>query len=248
MNGERDGKTPCDWFEREGLRAADEGRRADHLDGCASCRKEWEAMRKILDSVAAPELRSPPAGWQRKVWAHIDAREGAQAARSGRRWSPLLSYAVAAAAAVVVLVAVRAFSPERTAQAPAANQPPVLALALETAVERGPGAPITRGDHKVGDVLVVRLPQPPGGNVALRIYRDDRLLVAECGGPGAAACGREGGALELRAPMTAVGRYRASVTASPGELPRAVGSFDSDGAAALQRGAAFSSSDPVEVW
>jgi hypothetical protein len=248
VNGEREGKTACDWFEREGLRAADEGRRADHLDGCASCRKEWEAMRKILDSVAAPELRSPPAGWQRKVWAHIDARESAPAARSWRRWWPVLALPVAAAAAVLVVAVIPPRSPETAAEAPAAQAPVALALALETAVERGPGAPITRGDHKVGDVLVVRLPQPPGGNVALRIYRDDRLLVAECGGPGAAPCRREGGFLELRTPMTAVGRYRASVTASPGELPRAVGSFDSDGAAALQRGASFSSSDPVEVW
>jgi hypothetical protein len=105
------------WRERLGALALghlDEGERAAteaHLQGCAACREEAEAMRSLAgllplanpDRIAAP-APAPPAGLERRITGRIGAERRAQRRQRRRRLGFAFSGAAAALACAAIAV------------------------------------------------------------------------------------------------------------------------------------------------
>lgn len=151
------------------------------------------AYGELQGLIAALPDEAAPAGWEVDVMAALATASPAPRApvRGRRRWVRGAA-GVAAVAGVAALVIVL--------------QPPVAPDAVPAmTIVRGQGG---RGDGTagaaIGDVLRVDVAAGAG---ELRIYRDDREVVARC--PGQAGCTQAAGHLTVELPLTAPGRYRA---------------------------------------
>ena len=107
-----------------------------HLDGCAACREEVDALRALLDEARfLPREVAPP----RDLWASIAPRLEPRAAEpaviplaSRRRWQPP-RWMLAAAAAVVLVVSTSLITARVVRQGQAPTLAPVAAAAPEAA-------------------------------------------------------------------------------------------------------------------
>ena len=196
----------------------------------------YDKLREELASL--PEL-SPPAGWQERVLAAIDAPKAAPvvdevAARRARRRSPLV-YAVpiaAAAAAALVWWATRPKGP-----------PPQLAELDPIEVRHGDVVRST--EPAVGDTLVIKARLVHG---ELRVYRGSRVLIARCPGFHACKTSRAEGVTTytVDVPLDAPGEYRAIVLAGKA-IPDPMGRMDADLELATRAGVVVKTGAPIEV-
>ena len=226
--------------------------------------RQYDALEDLLGDLAPIE---PPADWKARVLARADAEDAAIAtaptpggdagpatadaapsiapgpiaptpprrrATFLARRPQVVALAGLAAAAAIAFVLVRR---------PGAPRP--ASLRVDATVASGEGTPRGSGAAAIGDRLTAlgRLAGPG----ALRVYRDDRVLVVEC--PGAPPCRatRDGATTVHSATVTldAPGTYRVVVFDGAG-LPPSVGSFDRD-VAALPAAVTYAEARPVAV-
>lgn len=168
---------------------------------------------------------TPPPGWKAAILCRIDADDDAE--RAARRARPRRRWLVAAPAFAMVATVVLVYGLRQ----PSPPSEPGVAYA----VVDGDGAVRGSGTAALHDRLQITAQFIDRG--ALRVYRDDRTLVAEC--PRDPACTRRPSgkltthALTLR--LDAPGDYR--VVLLIGAVPPATGIYDDDYAAALAAGA-----------
>lgn len=181
-------------------------------DGSAAMRDAEHRIARALAQLGAEH--EPPAGWEGRVLAAIEA------APERRRWWFAIPLAALVVAAVLVVLHL-------------APRPDALALV----VERRPSATRLRGDTPATDRLIVahgdaiRAIARGGGRYhAIWVYRDGTDLVAWC--PGDKACSRGGGALTIELTLPIVGTYQVTAWSSDVELPAPGGAYDADFAAA----------------
>jgi hypothetical protein len=237
----------CRRFEGEGLELLEAGEPlGEHFTTCPDCRARlsaYEALRKDLAALGGGE--EPPAGWRDRVRREV--RETGRTAspsfphrpRLGRWW-PVP--ALAAAAAIVFAVTV--FRPQG---------PPEPAL--RASVERGSVA--FRGDEapRPGDTLSLEAEGGRHRRLELRIYRNERELLARCengsgSGPadlGSGSCFRDGGRLRLTLTLDAVGRYQPVLLFSAEPLPPPAAGLDADVGAVLRAGGRLEMGDEIVV-
>jgi hypothetical protein len=127
--------------------------RRDHIDRCAQCRNEVEALRTTVAD-AQPAAEVPPAS--PLFWDHFAGRVRAAAHAEGpqepRRWWRLVWPAATAAAALVVLAAVPFLLRSMTPDVPVLSQ---------TVVESAPSPiPVPAADEIAGMGRVGALEQP----------------------------------------------------------------------------------------
>jgi hypothetical protein len=199
---------------------------------------------KLQQMIASLPDERTPRGWEAEVLASLSAMpladdDGVAATRHDgmarhpaaaatqdvatqrRRWLARragVPIALAATALAVLLW--------RTGNGPGEKPAPALALSAEVVPRVGTRAARAAGEAALGDRL--RVEQRDLGDGELRIYRDDREVVARCV---AGTCRRSAaGRLELELELTAPGSYRA-VWLQPAPRSAAQGALEADLAA-----------------
>jgi hypothetical protein len=195
-------------------------------DGAAVAAPSDET-RRVYDALAAELAQLPaapaPAGWRDRMLAALDEPAAAPAPRPRptRHWS-LIAAPLAAAAAVLLIWRLSADRPQQ--------------IAIEVEVRAGDVVRRAGEAPAVGDFFVARALLPGAGE--LRVYRNDRAMVARC--PQHPACRtRKVGdrdELSVELPMTSKGDYRAIVIEGAIGLGLS-GSLDGDVGDAKKRGA-----------
>jgi hypothetical protein len=219
---------PCDRFEREGLSRWDDGVPPDeHERSCEDCQAARAAYERLGEAFKAlPEL-APPAGWEDRVMARVDAAPKRRAS-SPARWVWALAAAIAAMA--IAAIVLRSPRDER--------------LAIHQQVIHGGST--RRADMAiVGDRLTVRASTAGARHAALRVYRGERDLVLSC--PGDTRCRMGDGEIEATLSLDAKGAYRALLLAGDAPLAAPSGSLDGDARAARAGGARVELGAAVEV-
>jgi hypothetical protein len=212
--------TQCDRFESEGLLRLEQGLPLDgHFETCPDCLAARAAYDRLQEEIAAAgEQYEPPAYWQNRVWAAVEARRE----RPLRSWRWLWVPAGLAAALLIVFVIGR--------------RPggPALA-ALQVEIEAGPGA-VRRGDEAhPGDRLVLQATPGTATYSELRVYRHDTALVLRCSSE--PPCARQGDELRATLVLDALGSYQSLLLLSEKPLPEPSSDLDRDADAALAAGA-----------
>ncbi len=230
--------TDCRRFESEGLEQLEAGLPlAEHFSSCPECveqRASYEALIRSLGELGAAE--HPAADWKQQVRRRLRDRRGEQTQPTQplhRRLWPPAALAAAAALAVVVLGPRWSESPE---------------LALVGRVEQGE---VTfRGESaRPGDVLVLDAEGDPNQHLELRLYRNNRQLIARCPSSeiNQTVCTASRGRLGLRATAEAVGRYQPVLLQSPEALPPPAGDLEVDLEAILEAGGRVELGDDIIV-
>lgn len=212
--------TQCDRFESEGLLRLEQGLPLHgHFETCPDCLAARAAYDRLQEEIAAAgEQYEPPAYWQSRVWAAVEARRE----RPLRPWRWLWVPAGLAAALLVVFVIGR--RPEG----------PMLA-ALQVEIGAGPGA-VRRGDEThPGDRLILRATPGSATYSELRVYRHDTELVLRCSSE--LPCARQGDELRATLVLDALGSYQSLLLLSEKPLPEPSSDLDRDADAALAAGA-----------
>jgi hypothetical protein len=212
---------PCDRFESEGLLRLEQGLPlGDHFETCPDCLAARAAYDRLCNEIAAAgEQHEPPAHWQSRVWATVEARRK----KPFRSWRWLWVPAGAAAAAVLILL-VTLCGPE---------EPALAALRVE--IEAGPGAVRRGGETHPGDRLVLRATTGAARYSELRVYRHDTALVLRCST--APPCLRKDNELRATLLLDAPGSYQSLLLLSAKPLPEPSSDLDRDSGAALAAGA-----------
>jgi hypothetical protein len=222
--------TSCRRFETEGLLLLQEGRPLDeHFDRCPDCRAARDAYGSLEKQLAALASESvPPPEWQRDVWTVLARRP-----RPVR--VPRLLWMGAAAAAVILAVWVARRS----------VQPPAGGRVLVAEIERGGQAFRGTGDAHPGDVLVLQARVGTAPHAELRLYQDDRRLIAACSA--SPPCYRGPAGLGARIVLPSIGSYQPVLLLSDSPLPAATGRLDEDSGEASRRGARVELGEPIAV-
>jgi len=97
----------------------------------------------------------------------------------------------------------------------------------------------------VGDTLRVSAAGGDGSARELRLYRDNKAVVARC--PGSDGCVRRDDSIELTVVLDKPGTYRSLVIVGPRAAPEPTGSLDDDAQAATAAGATVEVSRAVEA-
>ncbi len=226
--------SPCRRFESEGLERLESGLSlTGHFVSCPDCVEQRAAYETLMRDLAElGKAEEPAADWQQQVRRRIrDRRLDAPQVSpltSSRGWWPVASLAAAAGLAMAI------FSPRW-------SEPPELSLA--TRVEHSTVA--FRGQTaRPGDVLVLDAEGDPDQHLELRLYLNDRQLVARClpaetgvsEETSSSDCVSIEGRLSLRAATEGIGRYQPVVLQSPNRLPAPAGDLDADCGAVLEAG------------
>lgn len=219
--------TICDRFEREGLLRRESGAPPDaHDDECETCRSERDVYLAIEAAFKALPSIAPPEGWQERVLSSIT--EGTRQTGNGVRW--FLGAAAVAAAAMVVW---HLRTPD---MGPLAVRQEVVAT---DASRRSDSA-------AVGDTLRALATGGAGQAREIRLYRNERDLVARC--PSAESeCLIDGKTTELRIKLSAPGRYRSLAIVGPEPIPAPGKSLDEDARDASKAGASVEISVAIDV-
>ncbi len=217
----------CDRFARKGLAAWVAGDAPpEHEAACAACQRERAAFERLAGALRDLPALEPPRGWEARVLARVEAADAARAPSAAWRWAAPL--AIAAAVAAFFLL-----------RRPKGDEQ--LAVRQEVVV----GETARRADTAVvGDRLRARA-GGAGTHRELRVYRDEREVVARC--PGDERCRDEGGETVLELDLDAPGRYRSVVLAGPRPIPSPTGSLDDDARAASEAGARVELTGRVDV-
>lgn len=155
-------------------------------------RERVAAYEALTEMVRGRGRVAVPASARDELRAALDWEEAGRRRQARRRW---MYAATAVAAAAVVVLVLRRPTPE-----------PFMSVRIESAdgLRSGPA----RGDHNsasIGERLVVDARHPELKE--LRVYRDDRDLVARC--PGDRGCAGGGTHWKLTMRFDAPGSYRA---------------------------------------
>jgi len=124
----------------------------EHLDACADCRSELEALRSLEErlSGSAPEW-TPPAGMERRF---------VETARTRRRRPPRVRWEAAAAAALVLAFCMALLALRHT-PAPAPISPAGNHDAYETALLYDPWPETAGGLMESADEMATEIPEAP---------------------------------------------------------------------------------------
>lgn len=249
----------CDRFEREGLLQLERGEVLDeHFETCPECqasRRAYEALgRRLASSLDEVEMADepdleplePPGDWQARVFAGIARREAAGRSRRRRFWA----WVAVPALAALLLVSTYLWWPIGDD-----SGPPVVVASTELSTTILHGEAVRRGlEAQPGDRL--RLEVVDQGVQELRIYFNDRRVMARCGSPGRAArallaeCVRLGDRLQLDVELPSRGRYQgvALLADDPAAFGEPTGEgLDRDAGAAIESGAEVRLGDRVDV-
>lgn len=164
------------WSQAPGGSLAESAVRSAHLSECPVCASEWNAQRSV-----AAGLRQVAVEWNRmEAPARVEARlvsafreqSGLAKPRRAPVWIPALTWAMAAAAVLVLAVSlVRVHGPQSAAPRPPASKSAILAslempdgMDAENAVESDSGfVPLPNVDqlapNEPGDVVTVEVPR-----------------------------------------------------------------------------------------
>jgi len=239
---------PCHRFEREGLLLLERGQPIDeslgaHLEACLDCRE----ARRIYESLHTDLARlgkglKPPAGWQEAVRHRIQTRGAAMDSSTPRSWA--VWGGLAAAVLVIAVLSLILLPP---------SSPPLTA-----SLEAGPGSlqgsSTLRGDSSLegnahpGDLLVLKSSFGSSSAVQaleLRLYRNDRTLVARC--PGSPGCEIGRRQMRLTVSLPAVGTYQPVLIHGPAPLPEGGQGLDPDSGAVLDAGGQVQLGREIEV-
>ena len=219
----------CRRFENEGLVRLEEGGTLDlHFQSCPDCVKARAAYSALQQRLTALGSDHAPEGWQQAVWSEI-ARRGAR--RPGSRTFGML--AAAAAVLIATVIAVRMV------------QPPDDGRLLVAEIERS--GQIFRGgaDAQPGDFLILRARVGTTRHAELRVYQDDRRLVAACSTD--APCVWRDGEIRGRVRLASTGAYQPVLVLSDAPLPAPAGRLDEDAGAAHRAGGRVELGEPVIV-
>lgn len=146
----------------------------EHLEGCASCRRELEQLRGDMALLALSPAGSNPAGHARERLLNAIAREPRQAERSKRHgWWALIPYLAAAALALVAIVAWRQNSSLRHQLAELRTRWTQQHLELEQA--RHTLATFTSPEAMRVTLVAVKTPPQPQGK-AFYLRSEGRLI------------------------------------------------------------------------
>jgi hypothetical protein len=223
------GADGCRRFEEEILPSLIAGeQRGVHLDDCAECRAALAEYEQLTSALARVDAAARPRpDWQARVLAAV-ARKPQPSRRA--RWTVALSLSLAAAA-MLLIVGRRSGREEPSIQVEVSHGPSQLRGAA------GQAAP--------GDRLLVRA-ATGGKSGELRVYRDDRELVARCGRDPVCDGAPRHPRVELRLPS--VGRYRVVLVIDPPAQPVSGATMDDDLSALRAAGARVELGPTVEVW
>jgi hypothetical protein len=244
--------TACTWLRDHGLLAQERGAGgvvsaqpspevAAHLATCHACTQLYAEIGKLRAQIADLPAPGPPSGWQRAVWARIEAKKEAKTRSRFITWIFAIGAPLAAAAAILIVV--------RSGRGPQPVTEPAGALVLAYHFESDPQRARTRGNVAVGDAIIF---ETKGAGLAqpvaeLRVYRDDAGIVLRCGTE--APCERQGDRLRARFTIPAIGRYRAMIVTAAQALPAPAGVLDDDLAAiARTPGAKWQWAETIEIW
>jgi hypothetical protein len=198
-----------------------------------------DETRRVYDALAAELAQLPavpaPAGWRDRMLAALDEPVAAPAPaprpRPTHRWA-LIAAPLAMAAAVLLIWRLSADRPQQ--------------IAIDVEVRAGDVVRRAGEAPAVGDLFVARVLLPGAGE--LRVYRNDRAMVARC--PQHPACRtRKVGdrdELSVELPMTSKGDYRAIVIEGAIGLGLS-GSLDGDVGDAKKRGAHVHIGKPISA-
>ncbi|WP_438020422.1 hypothetical protein WMF18_15700 [Sorangium sp. So ce315] len=217
----------CDRSEPERLARWDDRAPPDaHERGCDECQQARARYDRIAEMFVKLPVLAPPAGWEERVLARVDA-PAAPARRLPARWTWALAATLLLVAAVVIV-----------------RRPPEERLALHQEVI--PAASGRRADSAVvGDRLGLRASPGGAAHAELRVYRGERELVLRC--PGDHRCRAAGGMIEADLTLTSRGSYRALVLAAEAPLAAPAGSLDEDARAARALGGRVEVGPAVDV-
>ncbi|MEM7353995.1 MAG: hypothetical protein AAF657_24550 [Acidobacteriota bacterium] len=230
----------CRRFEQEGLLQLELGEEVDeHFATCPDCRAQKAAyadLTRRLEALGAED--APPAGWQDEVRRRIARAPAAEAKpRSRYRWA---GAALAAAAVVALAILI----------------PPVggpADLTLRSTVERGDATFRGAEAAQPGDSLRLAATSDPTQYLELRVYRNERQLVARCvaapraSPSGQAPCRQQDDTASLELLLDAVGRYQPVLLAAAEPLPTPIGDLDADCGAVLTAGGKIELGDEIIV-
>lgn len=186
---------------------------------------------------------TPPPDWRAAILRRVDEDDARAAAASAQRRARARRRAWFAAGPALAMIAVVVIFVGLRPPSGDVGGPPIT-----YAITAGDGRPRGDGPVALGEHLTVTARLPAEG--ALRIYRDDRVLVAECPsrGPvatGAAVCTqRRAGKVTVHVAtlrLDAPGRYR--VVLLIGAAPPSTGRYDDDVAAAPAAGVTLRAPD-----
>ena len=220
-----DGTEPLDDDERW-LQAREEGSPLPPLS-----RERVAAYETLTEMVRSRARIAPPPSARDQLRAALDRDELAGRRHARRRW--VYAAAAVAAAAVILIVMWR----------PAPEEFTVVRIESGDALRRGSIERGMAGDYQmaaVGDRLVVDARS--SDLKELRVYRDDRELVARC--PGDPGCAGGGPHWKLTMRFDAPGLYRA-VRVDKAVAPATT--YDADMAALQSAGAVLDDDHHIEV-
>lgn len=224
---------PCRRFASEGLDRLTAGQPLDeHFTSCDTCREARSSYEALLGDLRELDHDAkPPPDWQDNVWRRIGTHQRdrpGKRSRAAAAWRPTALAAIIAAAVLGGLLL-------RPTEAPT----------LMVAIERG-HLPYRGLEAALpGDRLTIETRTARGRHTALRVYRNEHELVAEC--PGSSACETAGRRLRLTLRLEAIGRYQTVLLSSPVPLPPAVGVLDVDCGAAVEQGARIELGDEILI-
>lgn len=187
-----DGTEPLDDDERW-LQAREEGSPLPPLS-----RERVAAYETLIEMVRSRARITPPPSARDELRAALDRDELAARRQARRRWAAYAATAVAAAAVVLIVMWRR----------PAPDEFMVVRIESADGLRRGSSGSGAAGDHytaSVGDRLIVDARN--ADLKELRVYRDDRNLVARC--PGDPGCAGGGPHWKLTMRFDTPGTYRA---------------------------------------
>ena len=237
-HGSAENARRCDWFERVGVLALErEKTMPEHLSSCGSCRERREEIAALVGDLAGSAEVEPPADWQTRVWARIDAG-------NRRRWQVNLWAFAAGGGAVAALILSLAREPPPP---PTTSDPgPAPSTRLLASVEPAAIGARARGSHGVGDILVLSAEAIRQPHVQVRVYRDLHALILQCSSE--PPCERGAAGLRVRVPLSSPGTYRAVFIARGRPIEAASGSFDRDTAPHVAAQEDVRVSRDIEVW
>jgi hypothetical protein len=112
---------------------AERGAARRHLASCAACREELEQIRETLEMVAAAGSPPAPEGFERVMWARVNAELDARRHTGWRTWFTMPRLAVAGGALVLLIAA---FGAGRWSRPPETPRPTELLMTLSPETAR----------------------------------------------------------------------------------------------------------------